>query len=191
MNYNNEKIYIISTTADESVYIGSTYNELKFRMQGHVTSADFGKMTPLYIAMRKHGIDTFSIKLLHKFPCKDRTELETEERRVIKKYQKKGVSLYNMRKTMTKASLDSLKGPDDEALKIIAQLEQDPVALDIVVKWTMFKGYLSRYKKCESQLSDICIDVGMSAEFHGNQCAECRAELQRQRYIARKSSRQG
>lgn len=57
-------IYLITNSIDNKKYIGLTKRGLDLRLKEHKWSATKGHKTYLYNAMRKHGIENFSISLL-------------------------------------------------------------------------------------------------------------------------------
>jgi hypothetical protein len=70
-NYSNGKIYMIVSKHTDLCYIGSTTQTLKKRLAGH------HKQTTS-IQVLKYG--DCEIQLLEKYPCNNKTELETRER---------------------------------------------------------------------------------------------------------------
>lgn len=93
-DYRNGKIYQISNTVNNIIYIGSTITHLDKRLWNHRSRAkDETRLSPLYIAMRELGSDKFSITLLKLFPCESKQELEIEELSVANQYDK--TLLYN------------------------------------------------------------------------------------------------
>ncbi len=61
------QVYLISSTATAKQYIGKTEQLLQKRFNCHKCSARQMAQTPLHRAMRKYGIDTFSIESLGRF----------------------------------------------------------------------------------------------------------------------------
>lgn len=59
-------VYKISNTVNDRVYVGLTTCSLEKRWREHKCAANTGSDKPLYRAMRKYGIENFSIELLHK-----------------------------------------------------------------------------------------------------------------------------
>jgi len=96
-DYKNAKIYKITNTVNDNIYIGSTTMKLYNRMTKHRYCArrlalDKGK---LYKAMNRYGVENFEIKLIKDYPCDNKEELLAKEFKIIKKYIDKGTTLYN------------------------------------------------------------------------------------------------
>lgn len=87
------RLYIITNTINNKVYIGKTYNTLVNRWLGHLDSMKTDDNKPLYRAMRKYGSHNFHIKLLGLY--KDKV-LEEKEHEYILKYKERGIPLYNL-----------------------------------------------------------------------------------------------
>ena len=177
------KIYKIVNSENDKVYIGSTIKALKNRLAEHryhskVQNSSWCK------AMQRIGCDKFSIELVKDFPCENRMELEAEERKTIRQFQKDGVELYN---TFMKLVVEVPISTTSKSAKTIALLESDPVMLDEVMKWVVASGHDKRYKRCIAGLSEDCLKADAADLFHGKHCAECRAVYQRDKYQARKS----
>ena len=95
-DYANGKIYKIVNSVNDKVYIGSTTQTLKKRMQAHCGAARLETLTSkLYVAMNKLGVDNFSVVLVKMAPCDGRKELQCIEYSVARKLQKQGARLYN------------------------------------------------------------------------------------------------
>ena len=78
--YKRGKIYVISNSVDEMVYVGSTTQELWERMKDHRKDSKMkSRKSKLYVHMRKLGLDKFTITLLRLAPCKSKWHLENEE----------------------------------------------------------------------------------------------------------------
>jgi group I intron endonuclease len=58
-------VYKITNTKNDRVYVGLTACSLKKRWAEHLCAAKSGSENPLYRAMRKYGVEKFSIHLLH------------------------------------------------------------------------------------------------------------------------------
>lgn len=101
VNYQQAKIYIISNDVDSTIYVGSTAQvRLCSRKTAHnrmSTETEPQRMSPLYVAMRLHGIDHFFITLHHAFPCLNKDELEAEEFKLMREFKEAGQPLYNSR----------------------------------------------------------------------------------------------
>lgn len=80
------RIYLIANTVNKKVYIGKTVKKLNKRWGGHRFYAkEGGRDLPIYNAMRKHGIDNFSIREIdHAY----------SHRELIRK-EKKWIAYYN------------------------------------------------------------------------------------------------
>lgn len=93
--YSNGKIYKVVNDVNTIVYIGSTTQKyLSSRMTMHREHAKAGTSV-FHTAMRELGIKSFKIQLIKLFPCTNIEELLAEEYRIMKKYKKKEVELYN------------------------------------------------------------------------------------------------
>ncbi len=103
VNYQDGKIYTITNTLNNTVYVGSTAQpRLSSRMTQHrATANDLAKSTPLHVAMRLIGPQNFRIVLHHAFPCNSRDELEGEEYRVLTQFIASGTPHYNFKVNAT------------------------------------------------------------------------------------------
>lgn len=81
-------IYKISNSINDKVYIGQTIQLISERWKVHLFRAKNGHKTHLYSAMRKYGIENFTIEELEQV---DNKELDDRERYWIKYYN----SYYN------------------------------------------------------------------------------------------------
>ena len=83
-NYQNGKIYLITSPSTDKVYVGSTVNSLSARLRGH-------RAKPKENCSSREIIDlgNYVISLLHDFPCNTREELLQEEQRVMELYPNK------------------------------------------------------------------------------------------------------
>ena len=79
--YQNAKIYFISNNVDKLIYVGSTIKPLNIRFSGHKSDAKRYPNIKLYKHFAKYGIHHFEIKLIKKYPCNNKLELEIEEER--------------------------------------------------------------------------------------------------------------
>lgn len=77
--YSNGKIYIISNTVNEKIYIGSTTEDLKTRLRRHRYNAKQNKKVAITKPINTLGDKNFNIELLEEFPCNNREELENIE----------------------------------------------------------------------------------------------------------------
>jgi len=58
------KLYLVTNKVNGKEYVGITISPLWERFNGHKAAAKKGRKTKLYNAMRRYGVDNFSIKLL-------------------------------------------------------------------------------------------------------------------------------
>jgi hypothetical protein len=79
------KIYRISNTKDDKVYIGSTKCRLETRFFLHKQSLDNDEKAELYVHMRKHGKENFNICLLNCMQWETLDEMRLEEARTLLK----------------------------------------------------------------------------------------------------------
>jgi hypothetical protein len=79
------KIYKITNSINNKVYIGSTITSIEKRFEGHLVDCDNQK-GKLYKAMVKHGKQNFKIELLTSVKVADHSELFELETAIIKKY---------------------------------------------------------------------------------------------------------
>jgi len=94
-DYSKGKIYKIVNTENDKVYIGSTIMTLAQRIAQHRYDAKTNR-SKLYKAMRWHGVENFKIKLIKDYPCESKKQLEDQEFKIIKKYIRMEIKLYNM-----------------------------------------------------------------------------------------------
>src|SRR5690606_40917421 len=71
--------YVVSSTADDKVYVGYTGQPLERRLRQHFRDARSGSRLVLHRAMRKYGFECFSIRVLEAFD--NREEALNAERR--------------------------------------------------------------------------------------------------------------
>ena len=81
--YENGKIYQISNTINDDVYIGSTTQALNQRMAKHRYDCK-KKSCKIYKVMNELGIDNFYIELIEDFPCERKEQLLAREGQVIR-----------------------------------------------------------------------------------------------------------
>ena len=93
-DYSNAKIYKITNTVNDKIYIGSTTKTLVQRMCVHRCHAKI-KKSRWYKAMIRHGVENFTIKLIIDYPCENKEELYTKEFKTMGQYISKGIVLYN------------------------------------------------------------------------------------------------
>jgi len=70
--------------------------------------------------------------------------------------------------------------------EIIGKLENNPDALEDVVRWMMKHGHHKMLKVCKVNMADDCEGVGRSSGFHGRRCRACSRHYDR---IRRRSIR--
>lgn len=87
-------LYHIINTKSQTYYIGKTKNTLTRRMVSHRCSANRGKKSPLYDAMRRYGIDKFIIVLVCAFECNE--ECCEAEIKAIADARNNGDKIYNL-----------------------------------------------------------------------------------------------
>lgn len=75
------KVYRITNTVNDKVYIGSTLGSLSHRFHRHVQKIKTG--FKLQQAMSELGSENFRIELLQNFHCNTRDELREQEHRFI------------------------------------------------------------------------------------------------------------
>ncbi len=102
-DYSKGKIYKIVNSVNDKIYIGSTTRTLAQRMGDHRYAAKTER-SKLYKAMRFHGIEQFSVKLVKYYSCDTEQQLLAKEFQIVKKYMSKGIVLYNT--TTVKGKLD-------------------------------------------------------------------------------------
>jgi hypothetical protein len=79
--YQHAKIYFISNDVDNLIYVGSTIKPLNRRFTLHKSASKLYPERKIYKHFTKLGIDHFEIKLIKKYPCNNKLELEIEEER--------------------------------------------------------------------------------------------------------------
>lgn len=84
--YAQGKIYKLTNTIDDLIYVGSTYRNLKKRFQKHKEDAKL-KKSKVYTHLNKIGWENVSIELLEDYPCQSKAELCTREREYIEQLQ--------------------------------------------------------------------------------------------------------
>jgi group I intron endonuclease len=87
------KLYEIWNEKRDAVYVGITRGDLRRRLYAHRNSAKT-KNTPLYAAMRKYGVDSFSIRLIAEF--QNEKVLLQSERDLIESYRNSNIKVYNI-----------------------------------------------------------------------------------------------
>jgi hypothetical protein len=81
MKYQNGKIYKIVNDIDKLIYVGSTITSLSQRFSVHKSKSKRYPERKIYKHFAKYGIHHFEIKLIKKYPCNNKLELEIEEER--------------------------------------------------------------------------------------------------------------
>lgn len=90
------RVYLLTTTKDDGIYIGQTINTIEFRFAGHKKAARRKKYNfYLYNAINKYGFDSFSIHLIEE--CNSLDELNNAEEFYIAYYKSIGAKLYNIK----------------------------------------------------------------------------------------------
>ena len=91
-------VYRIIHTQSEICYVGSTFNMLKHRWNGHKNNFKHwneGKTTnscSIYPYFKKHGIEKFKIILIKEYEVADRSQLNAYETLWINKFKKSCVN---------------------------------------------------------------------------------------------------
>jgi hypothetical protein len=93
--YQEAKIYVIRNNTNANYYVGATIVALEKRFSDHRGKCELGTDSRFYNAMRIIGSANFRIQLVRDFPCANKEELEAEESRIIRKWLKLGLELYN------------------------------------------------------------------------------------------------
>lgn len=89
-------VYKITNTINDKVYIGQTVNSLKKRWMGHRVDCKRNKNNhPMYNAMRKHGVENFTIEEIS--GANSHTELNYQEWLLIHKNNTLWPNGYNMK----------------------------------------------------------------------------------------------
>ena len=86
--YSNGKIYKITSSNTEKIYIGSTILTLKHRFRKHKSEKN---CTSMHIINEGDA----SIELLYEYPCKNKPELEAEEGRRMMASRNDGLEVAN------------------------------------------------------------------------------------------------
>jgi len=79
------RIYKISNTKTDDIYIGSTIQKLKVRFKAHRSNANLNKNGKLYNCMRENGIECFNIELLEEFDYTTRQDVGIKEKHYYEK----------------------------------------------------------------------------------------------------------
>ena len=84
--YQNGKIYKITNTKNDDIYIGSTMRELKERMMQHKSQYKFKNKycSAVFKMFEDCGFKNCNIELIKNYPCNSKNELEIEEGKIIR-----------------------------------------------------------------------------------------------------------
>jgi hypothetical protein len=88
-NYTNGKIYMLTNSINDMVYIGSTCEErlCKRMVQHKIAMNDNKNMNrKIYVAMKDIGNEHFAIELIESYPCRSKDELYARESYWIRYY---------------------------------------------------------------------------------------------------------
>jgi len=88
------KIYLIRNLVNDKMYVGQTRNSLIRRWTEHKSSAKLMRECALAGALRKHGVDAFSIEPLH--TCITKEEMDFVEMFYISLLETKAPKGYNL-----------------------------------------------------------------------------------------------
>jgi hypothetical protein len=95
-DYSKGKIYKITNTVNDKVYIGSTVSRLCDRMARHRhTGRHACEESPLYREMYAIGADKFKIILVRTSPSNNRDELVAIEYAIMQEFRDSGICLLN------------------------------------------------------------------------------------------------
>lgn len=83
IEYQNGKIYKLTSDENDILYIGSTVQKLNLRLQNHLSRMKRGA-SKTYIQMRSYS--NIKIELLENYPCEDRAQLSAREGDFIRKH---------------------------------------------------------------------------------------------------------
>jgi group I intron endonuclease len=81
--YSEGKVYKITNTQNDEIYVGSTCRSLKVRMSKHISTSKTLKQMKLYQAFNKYGAENFEIELLQSYSNITVCELRKHEQRYI------------------------------------------------------------------------------------------------------------
>ena len=71
-------IYIITNIINNKQYVGKTSKDIQRRFNEHISkSKDENNIQPLYRAIRKYGIENFSLELLEECSLEESSEKES------------------------------------------------------------------------------------------------------------------
>jgi group I intron endonuclease len=77
--YITAKIYKLTNSIDNKIYVGSTIKSLSHRLGSHRTHCRTSKSL-VYDHFRAIGVENVKIELIEHYPCKSNTELRKRER---------------------------------------------------------------------------------------------------------------
>lgn len=131
------KIYLITNSINDKVYVGQTIQSVSKRFSSHKSSAKAGQAGALYNAMRKHGVENFQVEILEdniKASALDCAEIE-----YIKKYNsfKKG---YN--NTIGGEGTSFYDFTDEERLDIGLMYEEKNTMTPICKKYNVSRSVI-------------------------------------------------
>lgn len=86
--------YLITNTLNGHKYVGITSKTLARRWSNHKAAAANGGQHALHRALRKYGVDVFTVERV--FSCGTATELMQMEQELIRKYETRSPHGYNM-----------------------------------------------------------------------------------------------
>ncbi len=135
-------IYKITNTINEKVYIGLTTTSLKTRWQSHKGSVK-SNPRPLYRAMRKYGIENFTIEVIDETDSMEK--LAELERSYIKKYNSRDPQFgYNLAAGGQTSALDD-NGRAKLTLNEVIQIREIYSHGELRCKkcWEMYKNKIS------------------------------------------------
>jgi len=78
--YKNGKIYKLTNTVDDLIYVGSTCKKLNLRFSGHKADSRRNPTAKAYQHLNRIGWDSVQIVLVEQFSCANQTELVKRER---------------------------------------------------------------------------------------------------------------
>lgn len=87
-------LYKIKNKISNSIYIGITITTINNRFSSHKNAAKRNIKSKLYDAIRKYGIENFTIEKLNEYS--DKNKLYKAEINAIKSFKKSGYNLYNI-----------------------------------------------------------------------------------------------
>jgi len=113
--YENSKIYGIKCNVSGDIYIGSTYEDLKLRLQKHLTDykgwrAVMGlednknKERAYRSSFKIFFNDDYKIWKIRDYPCKNQWELEAEEYNTMDVLEQEGYNIVNVKRKSKKIS---------------------------------------------------------------------------------------